>query len=110
QPDLLLMDEPTSGVDVRTRHEVLHLLGELNAEGIAMVLTTHDLHGIAQHLPWLVCLNRRVLGAGEPRAVLTPAVLEATFGARLEGVQDARTPVVFDHPHDNVIPLRRSAS
>ena len=35
QPDLLLMDEPTSGVDVRTRHEVLHLIGELNADGIA---------------------------------------------------------------------------
>jgi len=110
RPDLLLMDEPTSGVDVRTRHEVLHLLGELNADGVAMVLTTHDLNGIAAHLPHLVCLNRRVLGAGPPTAVLTPDVLEATFGARLDVLEHAGMPIVFEHPHDNVIPLRRSAS
>ncbi|MGB8650033.1 MAG: ABC transporter ATP-binding protein, partial [Mycobacteriales bacterium] len=42
RPDLLLMDEPTSGVDVATRHEVLHLLDDLNREGLAIVLTTHD--------------------------------------------------------------------
>ena len=58
RPELLLLDEPTSGVDVRTRHEVLHLLGDLNADGLAIVLTTHDLNGIAAHLPHLVCLNR----------------------------------------------------
>jgi ABC-type Mn2+/Zn2+ transport system ATPase subunit len=110
QPDLLLMDEPTSGVDVRTRHEVLHLLAELNAEGIAMVLTTHDLNGIAAHLPWLVCLNRRVLGEGEPAAVITPSVLEATFGARLEVLEHAGMPIVFEHSNDNVIALRRPAS
>jgi zinc/manganese transport system ATP-binding protein len=51
RPQLLLLDEPTSGVDVRTRHEILHLLEELNREGVAMVLTTHDLNGIAAHLP-----------------------------------------------------------
>ncbi len=110
QPDLLLMDEPTSGVDVRTRHEVLHLLDELNSDGIAMVLTTHDLNGIAAHLPHLVCLNRRVLGAGPPAAVLTPDVLEATFGARLDVLEHAGMPIVFEHPHDNVIRLRRPAS
>ena len=64
RPELLLLDEPTSGVDVRTRHEVLHLLGDLNADGLAIVLTTHDLNGIAAHLPHLVCLNREVIGAG----------------------------------------------
>src|SRR5207244_9722960 len=56
RPQLLLLDEPTSGVDVRTRHNVLHLLGDLNADGLAIVLTTHDLNGMAAHLPWLVCL------------------------------------------------------
>ncbi|HYD10820.1 MAG TPA: ATP-binding cassette domain-containing protein, partial [Acidimicrobiales bacterium] len=54
KPDLLLLDEPTSGVDVATRHDVLHLLGDLNRDGLAILLTTHDLNGMAAHLPHVV--------------------------------------------------------
>ena len=95
-PDLLLLDEPTSGVDVRTRHEVLHLLADLNRDGLAIVLTTHDLNGIAAHLPSVVCLNREVIGAGAPRDVLTPDVLERTYGARMEVLEHGGMPVVVD--------------
>ena len=75
-PDLLVLDEPTSGVDVRTRHEVLHLLADLHEQGISVLLTTHDLNGLAAHLPRLVCLNREIIADGEPREVLVPTVLE----------------------------------
>jgi ABC-type Mn2+/Zn2+ transport system ATPase subunit len=101
-PELLLLDEPTSGVDVRLRHEVLHLLDDLNAAGLAIVLTTHDLNGIAAHLPRLVCLNRTVLGAGRPRDVLTPEVLERTYGATMQVLEHAGMPVVVDaFPHQH---------
>jgi ABC-type Mn2+/Zn2+ transport system ATPase subunit len=96
RPDVLLMDEPTSGVDVKTRHEVLHLLEELNGQGLVIVLTTHDLNGIAAHLPRLVCLNRRVIGVGAPHEVLVPAVLEATYGASMEVLHHGGMPVVID--------------
>ncbi|MBA3620581.1 MAG: metal ABC transporter ATP-binding protein [Acidothermales bacterium] len=101
RPQLMLLDEPTSGVDVSTRHEVLHLLDELNADGIAIVLTTHDLNGMAAHLPHLVCLRRRVVASGPPAQVLVPSVLEETFGARLEVLQHLGIPVVVDEyaPH-----------
>ena len=69
RPDLLLMDEPTSGVDVDTRHDILHLLDDLHDVGLAIVLTTHDLNGIAAHLPHVVCLNTEVIGEGTPREV-----------------------------------------
>lgn len=97
-PHLLLMDEPTSGVDAGTRHEVLHLLGELNAGGLSMVLSTHDLNGIATHLPNIVCLNRTITGSGPPRAVLTPDVLEATYGAPMDVLEHAGMPIVIDRP------------
>jgi ABC-type Mn2+/Zn2+ transport system ATPase subunit len=108
-PELLLLDEPTSGVDVRTRHEVLHLLDELHADGLSIVLTTHDLNGIAAHLPHLVCLNREVVAAGPPREVLTAEVLERTYGARLEVLEHAGMPVVVDgyRSAGDVVPLRR---
>jgi ABC-type Mn2+/Zn2+ transport system ATPase subunit len=96
RPQLLVMDEPTSGVDVRTRHELLHLLGELHRDGLAIVLTTHDLNGMAAHLPRLVCLNRRVVAEGAPLDVLTPEVLEATYGAPLEVLIHGGMPVVVD--------------
>jgi ABC-type Mn2+/Zn2+ transport system ATPase subunit len=96
RPDLLLMDEPTSGVDVATRHEVLHLLDELNAEGLAILLTTHDLNGMAAHLPHLVALNTRVIASGPPSDVIVPDVLERTFGARMEVLQHLGMPVVVD--------------
>jgi ABC-type Mn2+/Zn2+ transport system ATPase subunit len=102
-PELLLMDEPTSGVDVRLRHEILHLLDDLNARGLAILLTTHDLNGIAAHLPRVVCLNRSVIGAGRPIDVLTPDVLERTYGASMQVLEHGGMPVVvdsFEHRHD----------
>ena len=95
-PDLLLMDEPTSGVDVRTRHEVLHLLSDLNHDGLAVVVTTHDLNGIAAHLPHLVCLHTRITGQGAPRDVLTPEILERTYGAPMEVLEHAGMPLVIE--------------
>ena len=97
RPELLLLDEPTSGVDVRTRHEVLHLLGDLNATALAIVLTTHDLNGIAAHLPHLVCLNRAVIGAGPAAEVLTRRdprahLRRAHGGARARGHAGRRRP------------------
>ena len=96
RPQLLLLDEPTSGVDVRTRHEILHLLADLNAQGLAIVLSTHDLNGIAAHLPHLVCLNTEVTGRGTPREVLTPEVLERTYGAPMEVLEHGGMPVVVE--------------
>ena len=96
RPQLLLMDEPTSGVDIGTRHEVLHLLDELHRDGLAIVLTTHDLNGMAAHLPNLVALNHTVLAAGSPAEVIVPDVLEQTFGARMEVLQHLGMPVVVD--------------
>ena len=111
RPKLLLMDEPTSGVDVRTRHDVMHLIHELHHDGLAVVITTHDLNGIAAHLPLLVCLNREVIATGRPQEVITPDVLERTYGAPLEVLSHGGMPVVVEHYPEveeerKVVPLR----
>jgi ABC-type Mn2+/Zn2+ transport system ATPase subunit len=98
RPQVLLLDEPTAGVDVATRHDVLHLLSELNRDGLTILLTTHDLNGMAAHLPTVVCLNREVIAVGPPREVLTPAVLERTYGAPMEVLEHGGMPVVVDRP------------
>ena len=96
QPQVLLLDEPTSGVDVSTRHDILHLLGDLHESGVAIVLSTHDLNGIATHLPHLVCVNKTIVGEGTPADVMTPAVLERTYGARMEVLEHLGVRLVVD--------------
>ncbi|HLF41468.1 MAG TPA: ATP-binding cassette domain-containing protein, partial [Acidimicrobiia bacterium] len=112
RPQLLLMDEPTAGVDVATRHDVLHLLEELNGTGIAIVLTTHDLNGVAAHLPTLVCLNREVVAAGAPARVLTPEVLERTYGAPMDVLEHCGMPLVVDRydAAGGPVPIRRTGT
>jgi ABC-type Mn2+/Zn2+ transport system ATPase subunit len=110
RPDLLLLDEPTSGVDVRTRHDVLHLLADLNAEGLAIILTTHDLNGIASHLPHLVCLNTEIIAEGDPRTVLTSDVLERIFGQPMDVLEHSGMQVIVDRYEHNVVPIRQTGS
>ena len=97
EPQLLLLDEPTSGVDVNTRHDMLHLLADLHRDGISIVLTTHDLNGMAAHLPHLMCVNGTVVADGSPEEVLTSEVLESTFGARMDVLEHLGMPLVIDN-------------
>ena len=104
-PDLLLLDEPTSGVDVALRHELLHLLEELQSEGTSIVLTTHDLNGVATHLPTVACINRTIIAHGPTSSVLNPQTLEATYGASMEVLEHAGMRLIVDSPHHTHAPF-----
>jgi zinc/manganese transport system ATP-binding protein len=100
EPDLLLLDEPTSGVDIKTRDDVLHLLADLNRDGMTIVLTTHELNSVAAHLPWVVCVNRRLIAEGDPDEIFTSAILGQTYAADLRVVrQDGALLVADAAPH-----------
>lgn len=82
-PELVLLDEPTSGSDLHVQHELLHLLAELSQQGLSILLSTHDLNSVATHLPWVVCFNQGLVCQGEPSEIFTPATLRRTFGAEM---------------------------
>lgn len=106
RPRLILLDEPTSGVDVTTRHDILHLLADIHADGVAILLTTHDLNGLAAHLPHVMCLRQRVIAAGDPRSVITPQVMAETYGTGLQVLEHLGMPIVVD---DRSALLQRTA-
>lgn len=83
EPEIVLLDEPTSSSDLRVQHELLHLLAELNQQGLTILLSTHDLNSVATHLPWVVCFNHGIIAQGEPIEVLTSETLEQTFGGEM---------------------------
>ena len=101
RPDLLVLDEPTSGVDASTRREILDLLIDQHREGMAVVLTTHDLNGVAANLPRLVALNGTVVADGTPGELFTPAVLRATFGSEMIVLRHDELLLAADLPVDH---------
>jgi zinc/manganese transport system ATP-binding protein len=96
KPRLLLLDEPTAGADIKTRHDVLHLLGELNAEGMTIFLSTHDLNSVAAHLPWVVCLNNRIVAQGHPDDIFTPDILGQTYDSEMVVLREGNLILVAD--------------
>jgi ABC-type Mn2+/Zn2+ transport system ATPase subunit len=110
RPRLLVLDEPTSGVDIRTRHEVLHLLAELQQDGTTIILSTHELNAVASHLPYVVCLNRTIVAQGSPEAVFTDEILSRLYGAPMHVVRAGDVTVVVDHPDLALGASRRAGS
>jgi iron complex transport system ATP-binding protein len=90
--DVLLLDEPTTYLDLAHQVEVLHLLRRLNREeGRTVVMVLHDLNHAARFADRMVVMNAgAVVAAGPPRAVLTPGLLRAVFGVDADVVPDPR--------------------
>lgn len=105
KPKLLILDEPTSGIDMRTRAGMLNLLATIATNGVTVLLSTHDLNWVAAHLPRLVCLNRTVIADGPPSAVLQPDTLEQTFGAAFEVITHHGRPVAVDATSPVTLPM-----
>lgn len=90
-PKILVLDEPTASVDIKTRDDVLHLLADLNQAGTTIVMTTHELNSLAAHLPWVVCVNKGIVAQGPPSVVFTPETMSRTFDAQMRVVRDEET-------------------
>jgi manganese/iron transport system ATP-binding protein len=80
---VILLDEPFTGVDVRTEDQIVRLLTELRDEGRVMLISTHNLGSVPEYCDHAVLINRRVLCSGPTAEVFTQANLEAAFGGKL---------------------------
>ena len=98
-PHLLLLDEPTMGVDIKTRDEVMHLLDELNHQDVTIIMSTHEINSVAAHLPWVVCLNGSIIATGAPDKVFTPEILKDTYNADIPVTQYRGMTLVAESPH-----------
>ena len=98
ETDVLLLDEPTTYLDVTHQVEVLDLLVDLNrGRGTTVVTVLHDLNLAARYSDHLVALKHgRIVAAGAPAEVVTEAVVEDVFGLRCRVVADpvSGTPLV----------------
>ena len=103
-PDLYLLDEPVTGVDISTQEDLMHVLDAEAARGKTIVATTHDLAAAAHHFDRLIAVNREIIASGGASEVLASDVLARIYGPHL--VVLGGQALLFDdaHHHDSPPP------
>jgi ABC-type Mn2+/Zn2+ transport system ATPase subunit len=82
EANILLMDEPFSGVDAPSQEAILSLLNELHGQGVTVIVSTHDLNLAVERFDRLALLNRRMIAFGVPGQAVTPQTLTAAYGGQ----------------------------
>lgn len=101
EPDLYLLDEPVTGVDIPTEEDLMTLLeSEANA-GRTIIATTHDLAAVTRHFHQAVAINRRVIASGAVDLVRDPDILARTYGGHLLVLGDRAVLIDDAHHHDS---------
>jgi len=84
-PDVLLFDEPTSGIDVGGQETIYTLLHKFwEKRGLTILLVTHELNVVWEHASQVLCLNKKGLCYGNPDEVLTPKKLKELYGGGIK--------------------------
>ena len=78
-PELLILDEPATGVDVYGEQLLCELLDSFKGR-FTILMVSHDLPTARAHADWVICLNRRVMAQGPPGVIFNSEALPATFG------------------------------
>lgn len=86
QCQIILLDEPFTGVDLKTEEAIMDLLRELRSEGHLILIATHNLGSVPEFCDQVALINRTVLAFGPTREVFTQKNLEMTFGGVLRNV------------------------
>jgi iron complex transport system ATP-binding protein len=89
---ILLLDEPTTFLDISHQIEVLDLCADLHEEGRTLVAVLHDLNQACRYATHLIAMrDGRVVAEGDPSAIVTPALVESVFDLRCEVIPDPQT-------------------
>lgn len=80
EPELLLLDEPATGVDPAAKGSLYELLNALHADGLTILMVSHDVGVVSQFVDQVVCINRRLVSHGRPEEALSAETLEGCYG------------------------------
>lgn len=100
QADLLILDEPTTGLDAGGRELYLNAINDELCRGASVIMATHDIQEEAAICHQVMLLAHRVVAIGEPDKVLTPEALLETFGVVIAGENRIHV-LECKHGHDD---------
>jgi manganese/iron transport system ATP-binding protein len=95
EAELMLMDEPLSGLDTPSQEGLLNLLDTLRSQNVTVMVATHDLDQAARHFDRIMLLNRRIIAFDVPQRVMHTDHLVRAYGGRLK-IDPGGTMVVDD--------------
>ncbi|MFD0966413.1 ATP-binding cassette domain-containing protein [Seminibacterium arietis] len=87
QSRIILLDEPFTGVDVKTENAIMELLLQLRNEGYLILVSTHNLGSVPDYCDQVVMINRTILAKGSTKTTFTQKNLELAFGGVLRNVK-----------------------
>lgn len=79
-PDMLILDEPTTGIDEQSQDEFYKILAKLQARGIAVIMVSHDVDIVLKLVSRVICLNRTIVYDGEPEHFDADKYLPRLYG------------------------------
>jgi ABC-type Mn2+/Zn2+ transport system ATPase subunit len=83
EAELMLMDEPLTGLDVTSQESIFDILDTLRGRGVTVMVALHDLQIAEKHFDKVMLLNRRLFGFGPPEMVFNTESLVAAYGGHL---------------------------
>ena len=82
QPKLLILDEPSVGVDAESQKDFFRLLKELNLKNrLTILLVSHDLEHVSEQVQSILCVNRRLVAHGSPEDTMHSAAVHRAYAA-----------------------------
>jgi manganese/iron transport system ATP-binding protein len=93
--ELVLLDEPLSGLDVPSQEAIFSILDELRTSGVTTLVATHDLNLAAERFDQILLLNRRLVALGPPAAVFTRPLLMEAYGGHMHLVPEGEGVIIL---------------
>jgi ABC-type Mn2+/Zn2+ transport system ATPase subunit len=100
QAEMLILDEPFSGVDASAQSGIMDVLDSLHDDGMTIILSTHDLNLAFQRFDKVMALRRRMIAYGRPADIYTPDTLSQLYGGKLATWSEGQQITVFVDDHD----------
>lgn len=98
RPEILLLDEPTTGIDASAQHQLIDLIRRLHRSyHLTIVFVTHDINMISPFVDSLVLLKTRLYGKGPPQEILTKERLSRVYGEEVIMAERDQRPYIIIH-------------
>ena len=95
QAELLLLDEPLTGLDIPSQEAIFEILDGLRPEGVTVLVATHDLNMASERFDRVMLLNRQIVALGPPTAALQAHNLVQAYGGHMHMVGDEKNTVIL---------------